>query len=57
LQSSIIELENEYASRYKDKKRGMVEAYSTGDYTMRSIADYFNVHYSTDSRAIKKAEI
>lgn len=46
-----------YESRYKDKKRGIVEAYSTGDYTMKAIADYFKVHYSTVSRAIKKADI
>ena len=45
-----------YGSRYKDKKRGMVDAFSTGDYTMKAIADYFKVHYSTVSRAIKKAE-
>ena len=34
----------------------MVEAYRTGDYTMKDIAGYFNVHYSTVSRAIKKTE-
>ncbi len=34
----------------------MVEAYRTGDYTMKDIADYFNVHYSTVSRAIKRTE-
>ncbi len=45
-----------YESRYKDRKRGMVEAYSTGGYTMKEIAEYFKVHYSTVSRAIKKAD-
>jgi len=45
-----------YEQRYKDKKRAMVQAYSTGDYTMKEIAGYFDVHYSTVSRAIKKAE-
>lgn len=45
-----------YATRYKDKKRGIVEAYLTGDYTMKDIAGHFNVHYSTVSRAITKAE-
>ena len=34
----------------------MVEAYRTGDYTMKDIADYFNVHYSTVSRAMKRTE-
>jgi DNA-binding MarR family transcriptional regulator len=28
----------------------------TGDYTMKDIAGHFDVHYSTVSRAIKKAE-
>lgn len=45
-----------YKTRYQDKKQGMVVAYSTGDYTMKEIAACFNVHYSTVSRAIKKAE-
>ena len=30
---------------------------SRGDYLMKDIADEFNVHYSTVSRAIKKAEM
>ena len=47
---------NYYASKYKDRKKSMVEAYSTGDYTMKEIAAHFNVHYATVSRAIKKAE-
>ena len=45
-----------YDENYQDRKRGIVEAYRTGDYTMKDIADYFNVHYSTVSRAIKKTE-
>ena len=45
-----------YEENYQDRKRGIVEAYRTGDYTMKDIADYFNVHYSTVSRAIKKTE-
>jgi hypothetical protein len=45
-----------YESRYKDKKRAIVEAYTTGYYTMKEIAEHFRVHYSTVSRAIKKAE-
>ncbi len=46
----------QYELEFEDKKRGMVEAYSSGDYTMKEIAAHFNVHYSTVSRAIKKAE-
>jgi len=45
-----------YEETYQDRKRGMVEAYRSGDYTMKQIAEYFNVHYSTVSRAIKKTE-
>ena len=45
-----------YEENYQDRVRGMVEAYRTGDYTMKDIADYFNVHYSTVSRAIKRTE-
>ncbi|MEN8131066.1 MAG: hypothetical protein ABFS45_12900 [Pseudomonadota bacterium] len=45
-----------YEKRYKDKKQGMVQAYSTGDFTMKEIAGHFDVHYSTVSRAEKKAE-
>lgn len=45
-----------YELIYKDRKRAMVEAYFTGDYTMKEIAEYFEVHYSTVSRAIKKTE-
>lgn len=35
-----------YIGRYTDKKRGIVAAYSTGDYTMKAIAVEFGVHYS-----------
>lgn len=45
-----------YLSRYKDKYLDMVEAYLTGDYTMKDIVDTFSVHYSTVSRAINKSE-
>lgn len=45
-----------YKENYQDRKRGMLEAYRSGDYTMKEIAEDFNVHYSTVSRAIKKIE-
>ena len=45
-----------YEEKNHGREQGMVEAYRTGDYTMKDIASYFNVHYSTVSRAIKKAE-
>ncbi len=34
----------------------MIEAYATGDYTMKEIVAHFNVQYATVGRAIKKAE-
>jgi putative transposase len=45
-----------YKKTYQDRKRGMVEAYRSGDYTMKEIAEYFKVHYSTVSRAINKTK-
>jgi len=35
----------------------MASAYQTGDYTMNAIAQAFGVHYSTVSRAVKRAEL
>lgn len=34
----------------------MSAAYATGDYTMQEVSICFGVHYSTVSRAIKRAE-
>ncbi len=34
----------------------MMEAYTTGDCTKKEIAAHFNVHHSTVSRTINKAE-
>lgn len=39
-----------------DVKRAMVAAYATGDYTMQEIADCFDVHYATVSRAVQRSE-
>ena len=46
-----------FAKRFKDPKTAMVNAYNTGNYTLAQIAEHFNVHYSTVSRAVKKAEM
>jgi hypothetical protein len=35
---------------------GIVSPYASGDYLMKDIADEFNVHYSTVSRAIQKGD-
>ena len=41
-----------YQREFDDPKQGMIAAYGTGDYTLQAIADAFEVHYSTVSRAI-----
>lgn len=38
------------------QKAAMAAAYATGDYTLQEIATCFGVHYSTVSRAVKRAE-
>jgi len=35
---------------------GIVSPYASGDYLMKDIADEFNVHYLTVSRAIQKGD-
>jgi hypothetical protein len=44
---------SEYQSASKTKQHAMAQAYASGGYTMQEIAQYFNVHYSTVSRAIR----
>lgn len=41
-----------YAATIPDPKRAMVKAYQSGGYTLAEIANHFNVHYSTVSRAV-----
>ena len=46
-----------YQTNYADDPRtGMVQAYLTGDYAMKAIAEAFGVHYATVSRAVKAYE-
>ena len=45
--------------KYKDKKskdQAMYEAYLQYGYTLKDIAEYIGVHYTTVSRAIKRIE-
>ena len=39
-----------------DPRTGMALAYLTGDYAMKVIADAFDVHYTTVSRAVRAYE-
>ena len=43
-----------YAESSSNDCEAMNKAYSTGDYSMREIAQYFGVHYSTVSRAVRR---
>jgi predicted DNA-binding protein YlxM (UPF0122 family) len=47
---------NHYRDKLDDAKKGMAAAYASGDYTMQEIADCFDVHYATVSRAVKHNE-
>ncbi len=43
-----------YARSHIDEHPAMAAAYASGDYTLKVIGDYFDVHYSTVSRAVQK---
>lgn len=45
---------SDYAQAARGDREAMAAAYRTGDYTLKEIADYFGVHYSTVSRAVTK---
>jgi putative transposase len=46
-----------YEQNAVSRDQAIVKSYASGDYTMKDIADWFGVHYSTVSRVIKRAEI
>ena len=43
-----------YRDTFEDAKSGMMAAYATGDYTLQQIADAFDAHYATVSRAVNR---
>jgi len=45
-----------YEQAYESRDEAIAQAYFSGDYTMKEISVCFEVHYSTVSRAVKKAE-
>lgn len=45
-----------YQRSYDNRDEAMAQAYLTGEYTLKSIADHFGVHYATVSRAVRKHE-
>lgn len=46
----------EYLRRYRTPEQTMARAYLDGGYTQREIAAFFDVHYSTVSRAVRAFE-
>ena len=45
-----------YARTNRDPHQAMAQAYTSGGYTLKAIGSHFGVHYSTVSRAVRKAE-
>ena len=43
-----------FEETYVPRDEAMARAYLTGAYSMKKMGDYFNVHYVTISRAVKK---
>jgi len=46
----------DFARQHDNQRSAMAAAYSSGAHTMKAIAAYFGVHYSTVSRAVSRAE-
>jgi putative transposase len=43
----------EYETMYEGRNKSFLAAYKSGGYTMKAIADHFNLHYSSVSKIIK----
>ena len=48
---------SEYKRFGKDRNTAIVQAYQSGGYTLKEIAEYFGLHYSTVSVIVKKFKI
>ncbi|MBX9868677.1 MAG: transposase [Burkholderiaceae bacterium] len=46
-----------YQKQSTTPHQAMAAAFASGDYTLQKIAEYFGVHYSTVSRAVKRSEV
>ncbi|MCB1957106.1 MAG: transposase [Rhodocyclaceae bacterium] len=46
----------EYRQAFADPREAMARAFLSGDYTMPALAEFFGVHYSTVSRAVRRFE-
>ena len=47
---------HEYLNLEQDRNRAIARAYLSGGYTLREIAAYFNLHYSTVSNIVRKSK-
>ncbi len=45
-----------YEKSHPNRDEAIVNAYATGDYTLQDIAEYFELHYTTISRIVKRHE-
>lgn len=46
-----------YEKNTISRDQAIIKAYASGDYSMKEIADWFGVHYSTVSRIVKRSEL
>jgi hypothetical protein len=53
---SLVMTLAEYQNQDVTRNEAMANAYYSGAYTMREIAEYFQIHYMTVSRAVKQFE-
>ena len=44
----------DFVKKSESREKAIANAYSTGDYTLQQLADYFSLHYSTISRIVKR---
>ena len=45
----------ELASGYEDRNQGIVAAYATGEYSYQQIADFYELHFTTIGKILRKA--
>ena len=55
IQRRLVRSLDWYQKQYQDSVKAMAEAHGSGNYSLVAIARHFGVHYSTVSRAAKKA--
>lgn len=46
-----------YENNTGSRNQRVISAYASGDYSMKQVADWFGVHYSTVSRVVRKETV